>query len=316
MIVFYLILLWCALIFWLRSTWMTDCLFGNRLWRRHPIQSVAEKGRRNSWICVGLSVLYFAVMMVAIVVPIQLAKNPNIVLSKTLAQNPWAGSYVILDCSVGNGTTGLTYSRSGESLGNTSFEYFQGGWSVRVSNGSRPLVNIIYNNAMPNQTYPKGTRFSATCKNYTESCTTGGLWENPVSILNDSNINSRTPEFNLRYLTLDITSRTPQSFLNISSNSTTAWTANQWYQGIGHVYAPLGYWVIVGTNPIIEVMWSPAPFAACQGLGVFLSEDYEGIAWLVFGLIWQWWMAWGDNGGGCINWANNLVDVGPTWIDR
>jgi hypothetical protein len=257
--------------------------------------------------------LYFVIMIVAIVVPIQLANNTNTVVSTILAQDAWAGSYVILNSNVANGTTGLTYTRNGESTGNATFEYFQGGWSVRPSNGSQPLANIIYTNAVPNQTYPRGTLFSATCKgNYTGNCTIGGLPADPISVLNGSNTNIHTPEFN-NYLTLGVTSLVPLPVLNMSGKSTVAWTTNQAYQGIGGVYAPLGVWTL-GNFPIIQVAWSTSSFGACQGLEVFLSKDNEGIAWLVFGLIWQWWFMWGENYGGCINWANSYVDIGVNGI--
>jgi hypothetical protein len=248
-------------------------------------------------------------MIVAIVVPIQLANSMNAIVSSTLAQNPWVGSYVILDSNVANGTTGLTYTRNGESTGNATFEYFQSGWSVRPSNGSQPLANIIYNYAVPNQTYPFGTKFSATCKgNYTGNCTIGGLTANPVSVLNGSSTDSHTPEFK-NYLTLQVTSLVSLSVLNMSGNTTVPWTTNQAYQGIGGVYAPLGVWTL-GNYPIIQVTWSTSSFGACQGLEVFLSEDNEGISWLVFGLIWQWWFMWGENYGGCIDWANSSVEIG------
>ena len=312
MIVLWPALFWWTLVFWLPPSWMTDCLGRKRLWRRttQPGAQSGHRGKRNCRICAGLSFLYIVIMIVAIVVPIKLANNPSTIISITLAKDPWAGSYVVLDSDIANGTTGLVYSRSGESLGNTTFAYSQRGWSVYPGNGSQPLANIIYNNAVPNQTWPRGDSFSATCKgNYTRNCTIGALAENPVSVLNGSSANTKKPEFTI-YPSLEITSLVPFSVFNMTSISTAAWTTYAWYQGIGQVYPPLGIWTLDGTEPIIQVVWSTSSFGACQGLEVFLSGDHEGIAWLVFGYIWQWWMMWGNNDGGCINWPNSTVDVG------
>lgn len=282
--------------------------------RRRTTQSASQmrRGKRNCGICCGLTVLYIIIMIIAIVVPTQLANNPNTIISITLAKDPWAGSYIVLDSTVANGTIGLTYTRNGESTGNTTLAYFQGGWSVETSNGSDPLKNIIYTNAVPNQTYPFGTKFSATCKgDSVHNCTVGGLTSNPVSVLNTSS-DSNTPEFN-NDIVLQVTTLVPLFVLNMTSNTTVAMTTNQAYQGIGQVYAPLGIWTL-GNDPLLEVTWSTSSFGACQGLEVFLSKDNEGIAWLVFGLIWQWWMEWGENDGGCINWANSYVDIGPNGL--
>lgn len=321
MIVLWPALFWWTLVLWLPPTWMSDCLGGRGSFlvhRRHTTPSAARRlrrAKRNCGICCGLTILYIVIMVVAIVVPIQLANNPNSIVSMTLAKDPWAGSYIILDSTIGNGTTGLTYSRNGESTGNTTLTYFQGGWSVQTSNGSQPLANIIYNNAVPNQIWPQGTMFSATCKGTdTHNCTIGGLISNPVSVLNGST-NSNTPEFNQNFIVLQITTLVPFSVLNVTSNTTNALASNQAYQGIGQVYAPLGVWTLGDKfDTILEVAWSTSSFGACQGLEVFLSNDNEGIAWLVFGLVWQWWMMWGENQGGCINWANSYVDVGPNGL--
>jgi hypothetical protein len=248
-------------------------------------------------------------MIVSIVVPIKLANNPSTITSITLAKNPWAGSYVVLDSNIANGTIGLVYSRSGQSLGNTTFAYSQRGWSVHPGNGSQPLANIIYNKAVPNQTLPCGDTFSATCKvNNTCNCTTGGLAENPVSILKGSSANTKKAEFTIQP-TIEIGNLNPDSVFNMTTIGTAAWTTNTWYQGIGQVYPPLGFWIVGGLGPMVEVVWSTSSFGACQGLVVFLSADYEGIAWLVFGYIWQWWMMWGNNDGRCINWPNSTVEV-------
>jgi hypothetical protein len=256
--------------------------------------------------------LYLVVMIAVLVVPIELAQNSS---SIYLAQDVWAGSYVVLDSTVSNGTTGLQYSRGGEKMGEATFTYFQDGWSVQPGNGSQLLENIIYTYPLPNQTYPRGTKFSATCKgNTSRNCIIGGLASQlgfPTSIESSPNA-TPTPEFQ-NYISLIITSLVPFSLLNISSNTTTAWTSNQAYQGTGQVYAPLGYWSM-GSNPILDVAWSTSSFGACQGLQVFLSSDKEGIAWIVLGLVWQWWMMWGENDGGCINWANSLVTLGPTGL--
>jgi hypothetical protein len=62
---------------------------------------------------------------------------------------------------------------------------------------------------------------------------------------------------------------------------------------------------------MFDVQWSTASLGPCQGLQIFLSSDHEGIAWIVLGYVWQWWMAWGSNSGGCINWVNSTVELDP-----
>ena len=75
-------------------------------------------------------------------------------------------------------------------------------------------------------------------------------------------------------------------------------TTSQEYQGIGGVYAPLGVWYING-SPLLQVGWITGGLGPCDGLQIDLSRDHTEAAFIVVGMIWQWWTHWAYNFGNC-----------------
>jgi len=211
---------------------------------------------------------------------------------------PWSDKYVVLQSTSSN----LFYSSAGTTLGGLIGVqgYGFGGWTMEIDDSQKkPIQNIRYPVYFPMQ-------FNATCESPSNhslilNCVSGGFINQPSPSYigyNELDPSIQFPEFT-GFLNLTISSSNPLAFLNVTSNPN-VWTSAEAYQGIGGVYAPLGQWYI-NNSTLLQVGWSLGDGGPCQGLQINLSEDYEEIAWIVVGVIWQWWVYWAENWGAC-NW--------------
>ena len=57
----------------------------------------------------------------------------------------------------------------------------------------------------------------------------------------------------------------------------------------------------MNNSTLLQVGWSLGSDGPCQGLQINLAQDYEEIALILVGIIWQWWVYWAENLGDC-NW--------------
>lgn len=257
---------------------------------RLPIGSRAMRnGVRRTCIsvCCGLSMLYFAAMIVTIWGVIHLANArlmQNFVSQSTAA---WVGNYVTLE-KTGNGSIGYLCSPTGARVGNISHMGNSGGWTLGINGSQEGFDTIFYVNA----TNFTPITFNATCRapngNGTSSpCLNGGLVFKLDPITNE--LEEYEAPLNM---TIVVLNNSP--FLNASSNATVG-TTNQYYQGIGQNYAPLGLW-FQGSSPLLQVLWFTNSTQACAGLRINFPKENEVLAWPVLGLIWEWWIQWEQNG--------------------
>jgi hypothetical protein len=268
------------------SIWMFECCFMNSFWSRRQRGPKNER-RRICGICSVLSLLYIAGTISAILGTLHLAdikqQNSNLIFS---VEDTWAGSYAVLESP----TNGSLYSVEGEYLGTLNLIGFLQGWAFQTD-VSQPIIgNITYANPLSNM----GStifQFSASCRS-NASCVTGRVTVPPTPPY--SNGDNTGPDFEGN-LSLIITSLNPAATLNTTNPN--AWTSYEAYQGIGENFAPLGYWYL-GDDPIVQVVWNTAASGPCIGLQIYLSRDYEGISFVILGLVWEWWIQW-NNTNGC-----------------
>jgi hypothetical protein len=239
----------------------------------------------------GLTVLYFAVIVITL-------WGVNHLADTRLQQNfvadsmePWVGNYIVLE-SMSNGTIGYLYSSTGMKLGDITFMENPESLVLGITGSPENFDTITYTNGTNDMT----TLFTATCRgpsgNGTSNpCLSGAMTSQPMPYNPGPGRSSVAEYNNLINVTIN-----QSTFLNVSSN-TTVGTSSQYYQGIGLDYPPLGTW-FQNSSTLLQVLWSTSSAKACSGLRINLSKENEVLAWPVLGIIWAWWVQWGE-GGGC-----------------
>lgn len=261
-----------------------------------------QRGRKNEWrkicgICSALSLLYLAGVISAIAGTLHLAdvkrQNSNLIFS---IEDTWAGSYALLE-STSNDFSGSLCSMKGEYLAALNSTAISQGWSFQ-SNVSQPVIeDIFYANPVSNRSSTL-VQFNASCRSNV-TCVTGRVIipAPPPTSYGDT----PGPDFEGN-ISLIITS--PNTTATLNTTNPKIWTSYKSYQGIGENYAPLGYWYL-GNDPVVQIVWNTAPSGPCVGLQVFLSRDFETVSLIILGLVWQWWITWGENNG--CNWADSYT---------
>jgi hypothetical protein len=268
----------------------------------------SQKHIRNKccgWYC-GLTALYFGVIAVTIWGVLYLA-NVKLQRTMTLFQaEDWAGNYVVVQ-KTSSGSVASYYSRNGTQLGAISFADASSGWTMDVTGGPESIQNFVYSDSKD------GTPLTvnATCQisntstgsNSTSNssiisvpCLTGGFYEDPIPYNPGTNHRPVAEYFNNINLTIFPPRNSPDSSDPFSP--ATVWTNGLYYQGIGLRYPPLGSWYL-NTTEILQIIWSSNSTRACDGMRINLSKDHEVIAWPILGIIWDWWMLWGEGQGLC-----------------
>ena len=255
----------------------------------------------------GFTALFAAPIIVGVVFTILLTRQH---LSNTndvyLAEDVWADKYVIFNTAL-NGSSASLYSSEKVNLGDVLFTQTSVGWTMQVPeipDFQQTLEHVVYTNSILSsnlETYSVPTRFNATCRNNsTDNCVTGALTD-PAPYNTDLGFYCGPGQYNAN--SNDGCAELYPDFggdINLSlsppGNATNIWTSYQNYQGIGKSYGPLGYWYS-GTSPILQVAWitTSAEGDPCQGLEIYLSNDYEEASWIVLGLVWQWWIVWAQH---------------------
>ena len=274
-------------------SWLTTRLGNNRLsQQRHP------SGRnRNVRSSIVFSAIYFGSLVAAIFVTLQLAKTRQRDSYGVYTPQAWSNKYVVLE----NASSNIFYSATGVRLGSLHAIERNGNWAMvqtdegTMSNTTIQMIN--YPTYFPMQ-------FNVTCL-YTSNgstinnCASGEFINQPspgyFGIFDPS---LQMADFS-GSLNLSVLSPYPLTFLNHTSNPNVS-TTSLAYQGIGGLYAPLGEWYL-DNSTVLQVGWSLGNAGPCDGLQINLSEDYEAISWILVGIIWQWWVYWAQNWGGC-NW--------------
>ena len=275
----------------LRLPSWTQVRHGNR--PLHSSQQQVQKREHLTWI---FSIMCFASLIAAIVGTINIAKTRQRDAYGVYSPQAWSGSYVVLN----NTSKNWLYSSAGVNQGNLRATNERTGWGMEIYNlRDVNLQTINYPSFFP-------MKFNVSCMPTIDNpmasdCASGEFVEQPTpSYEGYSELDPQDhqkPEFtgflNLTMITLS------RHEMNVTSNSS-IWTSAESYQGIGGVYAPLGEWHIYNST-LLQVGWSTGSKGPCQGLQINLSEEYEEIAWIVVGIIWQWWAYWAEHWGGC-NW--------------
>jgi len=240
------------------------------------------------------SVLYFGGLVAAIVGSLQLAKTRQRNAYGVYTPQSWSNNYVVLESA----WTNSFYSSAGINLGSVNAVQRNGfsGWTMEIHNSESTIQSIKYPIFYPMQ-------FNATCQSPSNNsivndCVSGEFLNQPSPAFDYSELapQLQLPEFS-GFLNLMMISSNFLGFLNVTSNPN-VWTSAQAYQGIGGLYAPLGEWY-VDNSTLLQVGWSLGSAGPCQGLQINLSEDCEEIAWILVGIIWQWWVYWAENLGDC-----------------
>ena len=254
----------------------------------------------------GLTALYFAIIAVTIWGVLYLAET-RLQRTMTLFEaEDWAGNYVVMQKTSG-GSIATYYSPAGAQLGSVSFGDASNGWTMDVTGGPKSFEHFVYSN--PGLETPITVNASCSVPNATGSsnntsngntastpCLTGGFYEDPIPYNPGAGHRPTAEYFN--YLNFTISPAPNSSDSNNSFSPATVWTSDGYYQGIGLQYPPLGYWFL-NTTAVLQIMWSPNASRACDGMRINLSKDHEVIAWPILGIIWEWWMQWGEGQGLC-----------------
>lgn len=242
----------------------------------------------------GLTVLYFAIIGVTIWAVFDVAGSKWQQSFQTFQAEEWAGKYVIV-AKTWNGSTGTLFLKNGQEIGQLEFTELATQWSMALS---PPIPASIDNVVFTNVTNLEGSiGFNATCFSLNRTivpCMAGGLEQFPPLPYYDG---SRQVAEYAGNLVFNITPTNGFQYQDLPPNGTEITTWGMQYQGIGVSYPPLGTWS-VNNNTLLDVMWSMNSSTACAGLRVNLSSEEEMLTWPVLGLIWQWWVQWGE-GGGC-----------------
>ena len=253
----------------------------------------------------GLTALYFAIIGVTIWGVLYLAE---VKLQRTMTlfeAEDWAGNYVVVQKTSG-GSVASYYSPSGTQLGSVSFGDASNGWTMDVSGVPNNFQHFFYSN--PGEETP--ITVNATCNinadrasNSTSNgdtastpCLTGELVEGPIPYNPGTGHRPVAEYFNNINLTIFPPPNSADS--NNTLSPATVWTNEDYYQGIGLQYPPLGSWYLNSTE-ILQIMWSLNSSRACDGMRINLSKDQEVIAWPILGIVWEWWMLWGEGQGLC-----------------
>jgi hypothetical protein len=233
----------------------------------------------------SIIVLYFGILVAAIVGTNNLANTRQRNAYDVYSPQDWSGSYIVL-----SPFSNLVYSSAGVNQGEFDATSKYSGWTVKYNIRGSIIAFIDYSGSSP-------TKFNASCfptlsyQNYS-ICSLGGFVEQPIpNTEGHSNSDPRKPEFT-GYLNLTIT--TLHHFPITYSSKSNVWTSPQAYQGIGGVYLPLGEWYL-NNSILLQVMWMTGEGGPCGGLQINLSEEYESTAWILAGIIWQWWYQWIGN---------------------
>jgi hypothetical protein len=234
----------------------------------------------------GLTILYFAIIAITIWGVLHLSETKLATTMTDFMDADWAGNYVVID-----NESATIFSRSGIKLGDLTFTTLNQKWSMGINASDENIEEIIYTNSTE---YVSPITYNATChtsnaEKSIDNCVTGGLVGQPVPY-NPGQGHHAQAEFE-DYFNLSIAAIDPLGTLNISTNTSDVYALASAYQGIGGKYPPLGYWYL-NSSIVLQVEWSADSGRACQGLLVNLSKEYEGIGWIILGIIWEWWFQW------------------------
>ena len=255
--------------------------------------STAARRLNNILVC-GLALLFAAPIIAGLVLTILLAHH-NLSQSNDvyLVEDVWADQYVIFN-TASNGSSASLYSSEHAMLGNVLFQQTSLGWTMQIPGSQSILKRVLYSNPI-SEFQP--IQFNASCHgqdNSTDSCLTGTVSQpSPYN----TDIGSycgpeRDENGNCERIYPDF-GGSINLFLSPAPNATKIWTSYENYQGIGKSYGPLGYWYC-DTSPCLQVAWitTSAEGNPCEGLEIYLSQEYDEASWIVLGLVWQWWMTW------------------------
>jgi len=295
----------------------TPQLFGlpSDISRASAVPTALRAGTREShkhirnkccgWYC-GLTALYFAIIAVTIWGILYLADTKLRRTMTLFEAEDWAGNYLVVQKTF-SGSVASYHSPNGTQLGAVSFADASNSWTMDVTGGPEGFQHFVYSD--PEDETP--LTVNATCQvsktnsqsNSTSNgsitsspCLTGGLYEGPIPYNPGVGHRPVAEYFNSINLTIF-----PPRNSTESSNAfspATVWTNENYYQGIGLQYPPLGSWYL-NTTEILQIIWSSNSSRACDGLRINLSKDHEVIAWPILGIIWEWWRQWGEGQGLC-----------------
>ena len=286
------------------STFAFFLVFAPRLFGRLRLpcyaRDKAAQSRRFRPLCVGLctllSLLYFALVAVSIWFTLYYA---DVKLNKKLngaVSQKWIGTALILgppssySANVA-ASLGVLYDQSGTyQLGQASFTQNQDKWQLQISSTKNEPSPIFTTIVYFNETDTIPITFNASGPGAPDSFGNevyGGLSE--VSHPTDNMLEYESP------VNLEIVYSTP-NILNITGQQTQIWSSSAGYQGVGGSFAPLGTWY-VNNDPAIQVIWAGSGVnRVCDELRIEMAAKYEGVAWILVGFVWEWWVAWGLQG--------------------
>jgi hypothetical protein len=258
---------------------------------RRPREPETNKRALNWKRGVLFSLVYFGSLVATILGTIHLGNQRQFNSNLGYTAQEWSGNSVVLQSP----TVAWYYSPSGTNLGDLAL-VSHGGWTLEI----QPSNNLIQYISYPSF-YP--VMYNATCQAFNHSvgdvsgCVSGEFVNQPTvhyEPYNDADMSTtQFPEFNG---TLNISAISPDPLDVLGVSNASIWTSAQAYQGIAGVYAPLGEWYL-GNSTLLQVGWSLG--GPCQGLQILLSKEYEDAAWIIVGMIWQWWVYWAEDWGGC-----------------
>ena len=257
--------------------------------KRPPRKTSSKRG--TAVFCWSTTLIYLALFLVAIVLPLELASSRQKNLNAAFGQqDTWAAGYLEFDQSIANGSISSFFSMNGKEFG-TGLELEQTlkGWTMQTNLTQLNAVNYQVGPSFNSTMY----QVDATCGTAdSESCLHGYMLP---SSLYAGEEDYTTPDF-LGNLSIMVSTSSPSTVLNLTTNTTTLWTSYQFYQGIGLEYPPLGYWYLADT-PIVQVLWSSQTQSPCDGLQIYLSGQYLNEALVIVGFVWQSWNVWGEYNG-------------------
>jgi hypothetical protein len=267
---------------------------------REQWRSKHQDNKRNRNRCCGaycgLTVVYWGIVAVTIWGVLHLADERLISSFNNNSRDDWAGKYVLLQKTF-DGSTASFYSSTGVPLGDVVFTQEFERWTMEFGNGtvgSIGLKEVVYN---LNSNYTSAMNLTGSCQSNANTsnhtCFTGGLL--PIDFSENMPSDKSYPGEFQHSLDLTMTSNQTGGF-NTSSSIIDVFTLRTLYQGIGLTLPPLGEWYLNSTT-ILHVFWSTDSNRACDGLRINLSSEFEVASWSIFGIIWEWWKQWGENGG-------------------
>ena len=240
----------------------------------------------------GLTALYFGIIAVVIWVVFHVANSKWQQSFQIFETEDWAGNYVVVE-KTSTGSTGSLFTMSGQLIGQVVFTELATQWSMGLSPPQpQSIHNVLYNVT----NFGNEIGFVANCtalNGSSTACLTGGLESIPEATLYQGHRQVAEYAGNLIF---NVTPEDGFHYPGLPTNGTELITWGMQYQGIGIKYPPLGSWSL-NNNTALDVMWSMNSSTACAGLRVNLPKEEQLLSWPVVGLIWQWWIEWGENGG-------------------